>query len=437
MAANPEPALLPRLLPIETVQFIGTLGYSVAIPFLVYLVSDLGGATWTYGLVGATYSAFQLLGAPLLGRWSDRAGRRRVLAVSQAGTFVAWLIFLLALALPRTALASLWGATLTLPLLLVFVARALDGLTGGNVSVASAYVADVTMGRGDPVRQRAFGRVGMAASLGFAVGPALAGFLGATAWGYSAPVAAAAAASAAATVIVLVFLREPPARCPEGPPQQPTVTLVLGQQDKRCDRAEPKLRSSGVLAMPGVAPLLVSTLLFFCAFNLFYASFPVHVSTSLGWSSRDLGEFFSVLAVAMIIAQGPVLRYASRRWSPKTVFALGISSLAAAFLCYRFHSGALLYTGASLFALGNGLAWPTFQTQVARVAGVRDQGAVQGAITSASSVASILGLLAGAMLYPKLGSGVFVLAAALFVAVGLGTPIWFRSSTSGSHRSVP
>ncbi len=78
--------------------------------------------------------------------------------------------------------------------------------------------------------------------------------------------------------------------------------------------------------------------------------------------------------------------------------------------------------------MGNGLAWPTFQTRVARAAGVRDQGAVQGAITSASSVASILGLLAGAMLYPKLGSGIFVLAAALFVAVGLGTPIWFRST---------
>ena len=65
-----------RFGPILAIHFLGTLGFSLAIPFLVFIVTDLGGAPWTYGFVGATYSAFQLLGAPLLGRWSDRAGRQ-------------------------------------------------------------------------------------------------------------------------------------------------------------------------------------------------------------------------------------------------------------------------------------------------------------------------------------------------------------------------
>ncbi len=82
--------------------------------------------------------------APMLGRWSDRVGRKPVLVLSQLGTFVAWAVFLVALALPKEPLAQAAGATLTVPLLLVCVARALDGLTGGNMSVASAWVADLT-----------------------------------------------------------------------------------------------------------------------------------------------------------------------------------------------------------------------------------------------------------------------------------------------------
>ena len=130
--------------PILAIHFLGTLGFSLAIPFLVFIVADLGGASWTYGLVGATYSAFQLFGAPLLGRWSDRTGRRPVLVASQIGTFAAWLLFFVALSLPVVGMTDLAGATLTLPLLLVFAARALDGATGGNISVANAYVADLT-----------------------------------------------------------------------------------------------------------------------------------------------------------------------------------------------------------------------------------------------------------------------------------------------------
>ena len=248
--------------PILAVHLFGTLGFSLAIPFLVFIVDDLGGATWTYGLVGATYSAFQFVGAPVLGRWSDRTGRRSVLVASQAGTLAAWLLFLVALSLPVQGIVKIAGATLTLPLLLVFAARALDGATGGNISVANAYVADLT--RNTPqLRQVAFGRMGMAASVGFVIGPAAAGLLGGTSWGPRLPIAIAAVT----TVAIIVWLREPGGHCPEGPAAPTALEAELNQQAKPCDRVPPPSISLATLRRGSVAAVLVATFVVFLGFN--------------------------------------------------------------------------------------------------------------------------------------------------------------------------
>ncbi|MGF1466303.1 MAG: MFS transporter [Sandaracinaceae bacterium] len=424
-AATAPPSLGPiGLAPILTIQFIGTLGYSIAIPLLVFVVSDLGGASWTYGVVGATYSLFQLFGAPLLGRWSDRSGRRIVLVVSQAGTFLAWLLFLVALALPVTSFGRLWGASLTLPLLVVFASRAFDGLTGGNVSVASAYVADLTVGSPQR-RQAAFGQMGMAASLGFALGPALAGLLGGTAWGYTLPIAVAATISGLATALCAFALPETKERCPDGPPEQPAVTRVLGHQHRRCDRTPPP-RAPRVVRQPRVVALIGATFVLFLAFNFFYAGFPVHAEGPLGWGPGRMGYFFAVMSGAMIVAQGPLLTWVAKRIPAPVTFAAGMALLVAAFLLFLSMSEVLLFAGAIAFAFGNGLAWPTFQARLADVAGDGAQGSVQGAATSAGSVASILGMVAGGALYPAIGSWVFGVGALLFLAVTVLTPVWFR-----------
>ena len=122
----------PSLFPILLVNFIGTLGYSIVLPFLVAVVTRFGGNAVVYGVVGAAYSAFQLFGAPLLGKWSDVYGRRKVLLLSQLGTLVSWLVFLASFFLPSRRLFGMGPVEsgtviVTLPLLVLFVARALDG----------------------------------------------------------------------------------------------------------------------------------------------------------------------------------------------------------------------------------------------------------------------------------------------------------------------
>jgi MFS transporter, DHA1 family, tetracycline resistance protein len=137
-----------QLYPILLVNFIGTLGFSIVLPFLVFLVRNFGGNAIIYGVLGATYSAFQLIGAPLLGKWSDVYGRKKVLLLSNAGTLVGWILFFIALLLPDQKFGLdtlLFGTfTMSLPLLVLFLARAIDGITGGNISVANAYLADLT-----------------------------------------------------------------------------------------------------------------------------------------------------------------------------------------------------------------------------------------------------------------------------------------------------
>jgi MFS transporter, DHA1 family, tetracycline resistance protein len=410
-----------QFVPILLVQAIGTLGFSIALPILVYLVRDLGGAAWTYGFVGATYSAFQLVGAPVLGRWSDRIGRRRVLLVSQAGTLAGWLLFLVALSLRKTNVARFAGASLTVPLLVVFAARAVDGLTGGNVSVANAYVADLTVDDA-ATRQRAYGWMGMAASVGFSIGPGISGALSATRFGYRAPVLAAAVISGMATLMCFALPEASPRA--DGSPLQPTVTKLLGQQQRRCDRV-PEPLSGAARARPGVRRLLVATFILFVAFNVFYAIFPVRAAADLAWSPSALGAFFVALSLGLIAAEGPLLDFVAKRVSGPGLFAAGMLALGLAFVTFAADASWVVFMGAALFALGNGVAWPIFQARIADAAGPSAQGFVQGAAASASSLASIVGLIAGGVLYMWLGRSLFVVAAVLFVALGLAARLLF------------
>ncbi|HET8847411.1 MAG TPA: MFS transporter, partial [Nitrososphaeraceae archaeon] len=198
------------LFPILLVNFTGTLGFSIVLPFLVFLVLDFGGNAIVYGILSAMYPTFQLIGAPMLGRWSDIYGRKKILLISNVGTFFGWLLFLFALLLPISGLFdvkfSLIGTfVITLPLLMLFVARAIDGITGGNVSVANAYLADISSNED---RSKNFGKMAISSNLGFIIGPALAGVLGGTIYGEILPVLAAILISLVTLIVIPLTLKE-------------------------------------------------------------------------------------------------------------------------------------------------------------------------------------------------------------------------------------
>ena len=275
---------------------MGSLGYSIVLPFLVVLVLKFGGNELIYGILGATYSFFQFIGAPILGKWSDKQGRRKILILSQGGTLLAWIIFFIALIIPNFVLgridSQLLGIFLiTIPLLLLFFARAFDGITGGNISVAYAYLSDITT---EEDRKKNFGKMAASGNLGFIVGPAMAGLLGGSILGDKLPVLAAALISAFALYLIYFKLTESKPCTLKNPADQLEARKLLGMEHIDCQVIEEaeNIKFKDVIRLKHIPQLLAVYFMIFLAFNFFYVAFPVHAINSLNWTVLDLGIFF-------------------------------------------------------------------------------------------------------------------------------------------------
>lgn len=419
---GPEDLMPERaLLPLYTITFIGTLGYGIILTFLVFLVTGYGGNALIYGLLGATYPAFQLVGAPVLGRWSDLYGRRRILLLSQIGTMLAWLIFLVALFLPVFPIVSVDSAllgvfTLTLPLVVIFLGRALDGITGGNVSVANAYLADVTS---EELRNKRYGRMSIASNMGYILGPALAGVLGGTVFGAVIPVLAAFLISVAGTLIVLVLLPESRPCTIEEYRELTSVRKVLGQEHVECYQVQKdgELSFRGIFRIQFVPFMLMLYFLIFLAFNIYYTAFPAYAAVGLSWTPTELGIYLSAISAMMAFVQGPVLSALSDRYAEYALIIAGSVVLGVQFLLLVPGSLLLIYAATLFFAFGNGVMWPSVLSLLSKFAGTTYQGSVQGAAMSAASLASIAGLIAGGFLYTQFGTGSFLIAGAIVFLV--------------------
>ncbi len=388
------------IFPLLTVNFIGALGYSVILPFLVYLVRDFGGNEIIYGLMGAVYPAFQLIGGPILGRWSDKIGRRKILLLSQIGTLVSWLIFIVAFFVPQITFFEISfkddAILFTLPLIVLFVARAFDGLTGGNISVANAYLADIST---PETRKKNFGKMSSAMNLGFIVGPVLSGLIAATASGELKTVILSAFISLVGVFIIQFLLKE------------------SKSEENDEDNAQTSVIKTGIWKIKDVPIMMVLYFLIFLSFNFFYATFPIYAADILGWDPSQLGPFFTVLSGVMIFTQGPGLNYLNDHFNEKQLFVSGSILLILMFICLIFANTTIIYVAAVLFGLGNGLMWPSFLSILSTKGSRNQQGEIQGFASSFGSFASIIGLVGGGFIFGFLQQKIFLISAATMLLV--------------------
>lgn len=426
--------------PVLLVNMIGALGFSIVLPFLVFLVEDFGGNSVIYGLIGATYPAFQFVGAPVLGRWSDRMGRRRVLLLSQLGTLMSWFVFIAALVLPVTEIARVSAPlvgdfSLTLPLLVLFVARAIDGLTGGNVSVANAYVADVST---EETRNRNFGRMGLSFNVGMVGGPAVASLLGLISASPALPVIAATMVSLVAMLVIIFYLPEPSMTGPGPRAAQPNALSVTGVEHRDCHYAA-RARSckrAQPLSQRGVKYTLWVQFGILLAFNLYYAAFPVFAAENLSWSVRQTGLYFTLMALLLVAVEGPGLAWLSKRHGEPALIVAGLFLMGVHFLYLMVVQGNLVYSSVILFAAGNGIMWPSISSYLSSLSRPEYQGTVQGVAGSVSSLASIIGLVVGGVLFVVLGVSIFAVSAALMWAAA-ALSLRLANLTAATARQEP
>jgi len=364
---------------------VDLIGFGIVMPVLPFYAESYGADGMTLGLITTAYAAAQFACAPLWGRLSDRIGRRPVMLVTVAGTAAG----LLALGLADSIAA-------------IVAARLLGGAFAANLSVASAYIADVTPAQ---ERTRWMGLLGASFGVGFVLGPAIGGAL--APWGYHVPLLVAAGLAGLNWIHALVSLREP-------------ATHAGGAGETGA------LGRLGELRDPLVRRLCLVNLLFSLGVAQLEAMFAFFMMRRFGWDARAVAFLLVGMAVLMGAIQGGGMKALSARFADRSLVLLGSALLALGFFALPGASSLPLLLGAlGLAAVGRAGAQPALMSLASLAAPPERRGAVMGAFQSAASLARVLGPLAAGWLFDRTIGGPFVLAGALLtaaLAVAWGLP---------------
>jgi DHA1 family tetracycline resistance protein-like MFS transporter len=348
------------LVVVVLIVLVDLLGFTIVMPLLPRFADQYGFSKGQIGLLLAAYPLCQLVAGPILGRLSDRYGRRPVLAVSQAGTALSFLI----LGLSRNYTVML-------------LARMLDGASGGNILVAQAYVADVTTPEN---RSRGLGLIGAAFGVGFVLGPLLGGLLLelplGPEWRLRVPFLVAAGFSTLAWVLVL-------ARLPESLPADTGArqsARVLSWRGLADTVSSPRI---GLLVAVGAMVVL--------AFAALEGTFSLFLKERLGWGAGPAAFAFALLGFVSALVQGGLIRRLVPRFGEPRLILCGIAALAVGLAALALATNLPALLGAILVVgIGQGLASPSTQGLLSRVAPKGEQGAVFGTLTSAQTLARMI-----------------------------------------------
>lgn len=350
------------LIVIFTTVFIDLVGFGIVIPVLpFYAEGTIFNATpRMVGFLFASYSIMQLIFSPVLGRLSDKHGRRPVLFLSIIGTGIGFLFLGFA--------NSIW---------MLFVGRILDGITGGNISTAQAYIADVTTPEN---RAKGMGLLGAAFGLGFIFGPAIGGIL--SKWGIHLPFFFAAGLCFANSI--LLYFTLPETVTPDHPARQSAAR----------GRGVGQLLES--LRDPRLAFVLVIYFIFIVAFSIMTTSFSLYTMFRFGYDAQQNGYLFAYVGLIAVVIQGGLIGKLVKRFGELPLVIVGAFFFAISLFAVPFvgpAAGGLLglLVGGGVFSLGNSLSTPALTSLASKSVGAAEQGTVLGVTQSVASLARAVG----------------------------------------------
>ena len=372
-----------RIWIIFLIIFVNLLGFGIILPLLPYYVESFGAGAITFGFITATYSLFQIISAPILGELSDKYGRRPILLISVLGTAVSF---------------GLLGIAQSIPML--FLARILDGATGGNISTAQAYIADITDKEN---RTQGMGIMMAAFSLGFILGPAIGGLL--SVYGYALPAFVAGAVALLATILTYFFL-------PESLPTEQRKTKQFKLSSLKFFSTRDFIDA---LNHPAIGTLLTISFMTMLAFSLMQATFVLFTESTLQLTARTNGLIFTYVGFIGILVQLFLLKLATKLFPERIIIIAATLMMAGALgLIAISHTISLLMVAVTFIAIANGLANPVIAGQISKRSSKEEQGNIAGLNQSVGSIARLFGPLIGTFFYSQLS-----IRSPYYLAVGI------------------
>lgn len=360
-----------RLFSIFLVVFIDLLGFSIILPLLPFYAETFGASATVVGLLVAIYAAGQMISAPLLGRLSDRYGRRPFLIVSILGGAISFFIL---------GLAS--------NLIMLFIARLVAGLTAGNISVAQAYITDVTDVKN---RSRGLGLIGAAFGLGFIIGPALGGLL--SQWGYAVPAFLAAGIATLNLVVVILWL-------PESLTEERKNDILL--------QKKPPISINSLLLTlrkPVVGPLLYTRVFYGFAFALFQSVFALYGQYRFGLNAQNIGYILTYVGVLSVITQGVIVGKISDRFPDPKIIFFSTLLIAISFLAWAFSPSIIFLLIILLpIAMNAGILNTIINTALTKAVPPVEFGGILGLSASLESATRVIAPTLGGFLLETFGT---------------------------------
>lgn len=355
------------LLPIFLTVLVDVLGLTIVLPLLPFYAEHFGASPIVVGTLAASYAVCQLVSGPILGRLSDRVGRKPVLLVSQMGTFVGFLVL--------GSAHALW---------MLFLGRIIDGLTAGNLTIAQAYISDVTK---PEERTKSFAVIGIAFGLGFLVGPAISGVM-AHSFGYSAPPYAAAALSLTSIIFTWTLLPKVPPRvagdtglAPEGAPTERTAAFRR------------------FFAMPGPRRRFFEFFAFALSFATLSGGLALFVERQLNYGVRETGYVYGFTGLIGAIIQGGLIGRLVKHLGEEKLILFGFISMVVGFGLLGYATNlTILLSLVAISGFGIAVVRPSITTMLTKAVGRHEQGAALGVNQSLQSIASICGPLTAGFL---------------------------------------
>ncbi len=353
------------MLPIFLIVLVDVLGLTIILPLLPFYSESLGATPFVVGMIVAVYGLCQFIAGPILGQMSDKVGRKKILVFSQIGTCIGFIILAFSNSL-------FW----------IFLARIIDGLTAGNISVAQAYISDVTTPEN---RTKAFGMLGSAFSLGFIIGPALSGLL--AKYGPHYPIMLAAFLSFISIMATLTILPN---------------TEILASSEPRNKFAAKNIHK--YLNTKEVAPLLLQFFAFIFSFSFFMSGFAMFCGEKFFFEGKHFGAeqvgwiFTFIGCLSLIVQLGLLKRLSDFMGEKKLIFCGFIAMSLGYFFVGEISTLPFLLAALVLNTFGSSVLRPSITSQITKNVPRHQQGAILGVTQSLQSFSQIVAPLIGGYL---------------------------------------